>query len=81
MVGGIGGKTLIKLPFWFPKKDNFVWYILFIFLFLLSLDFWGWNQEKPMVLGLPIWIYYLIILTLLTSGVFFIFTKFYWSKE
>jgi hypothetical protein len=76
-----GGNDLKNLPFWFPKKDNALWYLFFILLFLLSLDFWNWGQSKPLILGLPFWVYYLIILTLLTSLVFYAFSKFYWRND
>jgi len=72
---------LKKVPFWFPKKNNVIWYILFIALFAASLDFWGWGQSKPMFLGLPIWMYYLLILTLFTSLAFYVFTKNYWRDD
>ena len=73
--------TLKKLPFWFPKKDNAIVYILFIALFLLSLDFWGWGQYKPLILGMPLWVYYLLFLTLLTSVAFYLFSKTYWRDD
>ena len=67
----MGNSIMKKLPFWFPKKVNFVWYIVFISLFLLSLDFWAWNQAEPLFLGLPFWVYYFIILTFFTAGIFY----------
>ena len=70
-----------KLPFWFPKKENIFVYIVFIVIFLLSLDFWGWEQYKPLILGMPLWVYYLLILTLLTSVAFYLFSKSYWSDD
>ncbi len=70
-----------NLPFWFPKKENVFWYFMFILLFIFSLDFWSWNLSKPLVFGLPLWIYYLLILTLLTSVVFYVFSKIYWRIE
>ncbi|KYK23877.1 hypothetical protein AYK24_06990 [Thermoplasmatales archaeon SG8-52-4] len=69
------------LPFWFPTKRNVIWYFVFILLFILSLDFWNWGQSKPLFFGLPFWVYYLLILTLLTSFAFYGFTKFYWRDE
>ena len=68
----------MSLPFWFPKKTNVVWYLVFIGLFLLSLDFWWWGQAKPLILGLPFWVVYLFILTLITSLAFYLFSKYYW---
>ncbi|KYK32013.1 MAG: hypothetical protein AYK22_00190 [Thermoplasmatales archaeon SG8-52-3] len=70
-----------NLPFWFPKKKNAFWYLLFVLLFIFSIDFWGWNTSKPMIIGLPLWIYYLLFLTLLTSASFYIFSKFFWRIE
>ena len=69
-----------NLPFWFPKKTSVKWYFLFIALFLFSLDFWGWNQTTPLIFGLPFWVYYLIFLTLFTSGAYLIFTKYHWEE-
>jgi hypothetical protein len=71
----------LKSPFWFPKKDNAIVYLVFIVIFLLSLDFWGWGQSKPMFLGMPLWVYYLIIITLLTSVAFYILAKYYWRDS
>ena len=70
-----------NLPFWFTKKNNIFWYILFILLFLLSLDFWGWRQYEPMIFGLPFWVYYFLILTLITSLAFYLFCKNYWRES
>ena len=69
------------LPFWFPKKSNALWYIILILLFFASLDFWAWNKTSPMILGLPFWMYYLLILTLLTSIIFYLFSKYYWRGK
>ena len=71
----------MKLPFWFPKKDNVIVYLVFIVIFLLSLDFWGWGQSKPMIFGMPLWVYYILIITLLTSVAFYIFSKYYWRDS
>ncbi len=68
----------MSLPFWFPKRTNVVWYLVFIGLFLLSLDFWWWRQSEPLMFGLPFWVVYLLILTLITSVAFYLFSKYYW---
>jgi len=81
MVDNLGGKKLKNLPFWFPKKENIIWFFLFILLFIFSLDFWSWEKFKPFIFGLPLWMYYILILTLLTSAVFYIFSKFYWRID
>jgi hypothetical protein len=68
-------------PFWFPNRNNVIWYMFFIGLFLLSMDFWGWNQSKPLILGLPLWVIYLLILTLASSIIFYLFSKTYWEDS
>jgi len=61
---------------------NYVWcFIVFLALFVLSLDFWGWNSASPMFLGLPIWVYYLLFLTLSLSVFFYIIAKNVWRDE
>ena len=70
-----------KIPFWFPKKNNAIVYIVFIVLFLLSLDFWGWRRYEPLILGMPLWVYYILILTLIISVAFYLFSKAYWSDD
>jgi len=74
-------RKIMNLPFWFPKKSNVIWYLLFIVTFLLSLDFWGWGQAKPLIIGLPLWVWYLLVLTLFTSFAFYVFCKFVWRDE
>jgi hypothetical protein len=71
----------MELPFWFPKKENAIWFFLFILIFLLSMDLWAWNQSSPFIFGLPIWIIYILILTLSTSIAFFLLSKFYWREK
>jgi len=63
------------------KKNNFLTIIFIVIIFILSLDFWGWYQSKPMFLGLPIWVYYIIFLTLLLSIFYYIFSKNIWRKD
>ena len=68
-----------NLPFWFPKKSNVLWYILFVYLFILSLDFWGWYNYQPLIFGLPFWVIYFFILTIITAFIFYMFSKYYWA--
>jgi len=77
----IGGKNLKKLPFWFPKKDNFIWYLITIILFLLSIDIWWWERSKPLIYGLPFWVLYIFFLTIITSLVFYTISKKIWRDE
>jgi hypothetical protein len=70
-----------KIPFWLPKKNNAIWYVIFFLIFLSSQDYWQWNNNNPLIFGLPIWVIYILILTILTSFAYYIFTKFYWSDK
>ena len=56
-------------------------FVVFVVLFTLSLDFWGWNIATPMYFGLPVWVYYLMFLTLITSVFFLILAKNIWRDE
>ena len=70
-----------KLAFWMSKKNYLIWFILLIYIFILSNDYWNWNKSNPIILGLPLWMIYFIILTLLTSFAFYLFSKYYWSDN
>jgi len=70
----------IKLS-WFKDRLKILYFLIFIVLFLLSLDFWGWEKTNPLILGLPFWIYYLLILTLLTSLFFYLVAKNIWKDD
>ena len=59
-------------------------FLVFVILFILSLDFWGWGEPKSagsLVFGLPIWICYIVCLTLLTSVFFYILSFNIWGEE
>jgi len=66
---------------WFKNKKNIFAFLIFFTIFILSLDFWQWTDNHPFFLGLPLWIYYLIIITLLTSVYYFFITKNIWSDK
>ncbi|RLF36807.1 MAG: hypothetical protein DRM99_01975 [Thermoplasmata archaeon] len=68
-------------PFWFPNKNNAILYMVFIVFFLLSLDFWGWNQVTPLFFGLPLWVYYLFFLTISLSIPYLLLSKYYWREK
>lgn len=71
----------MKYPFWFPNKKNVVWYLLFSLVFVLSMDFWGWNKSKPFIFGLPFWVVYFLLITLVVSVIFYLFARFYWGES
>ena len=66
------------------QKIAILGFIVFIALFILSLDFWGWGRPTSvdsLVLGLPVWVYYMLFLTLATSVFFYIVVKYVWRDE
>lgn len=66
------------------QKTAIFGFIMFVTLLLFSLDFWGWGQPTSvdsLVLGLPIWIYYLLFLTLATFVFFYLVAKYVWRDE
>jgi hypothetical protein len=80
MAENFGGVTVSNLPDWLDKKTLFIT-LFFIAIFVLSLDFWNWGQATPLIFGLPYWVVYLLILTILTSLCFFLVSKFLWSDD
>jgi uncharacterized membrane protein len=67
------------------KQKNIVLvFIVFIVIFILSHDLWAWGQPtsvESLVLGLPVWLYYLLFLTLATFVFFFLVAKYVWRDE
>ncbi len=66
---------------WLKDKKRLISFLIFIILFVLSLDFWGWNQSNPKMLGLPIWVYYLILITVSLTLFFYILAKNIWRDD
>lgn len=59
----------------FPlQRRNLAWAGIFGLFFLLGNDFWNWNQSQALLLGLPGWIWYFILLGVLLSGAFALFS-------
>jgi len=73
--------TLKNKLFSLLNKNNVIPSMVFIILFILSLDFWGWNQGTPLLFGLPLWVYYLFILTTSLSFAYLILSKYYWGEN
>ncbi len=53
----------LSLPGWF--KDRYFWF--FSFLLILSLDFWAWGTAEPLIFGVPYWISYFVLLSILQT--------------
>ena len=71
----------MKNTSWFKEKKKILAIITFLAIFIFSLDYWGWNIENISFLGLPLFVYYLIFLTLLLSVFFYILSKNIWRDD
>ena len=61
------------------QKSSF-WYFCFTLIFLLSLDFWSWEQKTNLVwLQLPIWVFYFVGLQLLLTVAMLVFVRKFWK--
>ena len=62
-------------------KNRWLWWLLFGALALLSMDFWNWGKERPIIIFLPFWAWYVMTLTLIFSLSFALFAKYEWREE
>jgi SSS family solute:Na+ symporter len=55
----------------FPVRKEALRYApLFLLLFVLACDFWAWGRRPALAAGLPLWVWYHILLTLLLAAAF-----------
>jgi SSS family solute:Na+ symporter len=59
-----GGGLRLHLPKW--AADPYA--LAFGGIFLLALDFWAWGETEPTVLGLPLWVWYSMLLSALQTA-------------
>ena len=58
------------------------WFFCFTVLFLLSLDFWAWEQDVAIGLwNLPVWIFYFVGLQISLALALLIFTQKFWKND
>jgi SSS family solute:Na+ symporter len=51
------------------------WGAGFVLLFILGNDFWAWNREPRLVLGLPVWVWYYVFLGISLSAAYLWFVR------
>ena len=57
------------------------WFFCFTLLFLLSLDFWAWEQDIEIGLwNLPVWIFYFVGLQISLAIALVVFTQKFWKS-
>ncbi len=58
------------------------WFFCFTLLFLLSLDFWAWEQDVAIGLwNLPVWIFYFVGLQISLALALLVFTQKFWNNH
>ena len=43
------------------------YFYFFSAIFILAMDFWAWGKVQPVVWGIPVWIFYFVILSAIQS--------------
>ena len=57
------GHLVLSTPKWISNRYVY----LFVGVFILGMDFWAWNHATPMLLGIPVWILYFVLLSALQT--------------
>jgi SSS family solute:Na+ symporter len=53
----------IRMPRWLLNG----YFYFFSAIFILAMDFWAWGKVQPLVLGIPLWIFYFVALSAIQS--------------
>jgi hypothetical protein len=77
--GDIPAAQSRKTPTKMDKKIM-PWALGFALIVFLSLDFWNWGKAQPFVFGLPYWVVTFIVLNLLLSAYYYLFSRMYWRE-
>ena len=51
-------------PIWLTNQHV----CIFAVIFILGMDFWAWEAVRPTLVGLPIWLFYFVLLSALQTG-------------
>jgi SSS family solute:Na+ symporter len=57
------------------SRPRWIWLGVFAFLFVLANDFWNWNRTPRLLAGLPLWVWYFVLLGLALSGAFAMYLR------
>jgi hypothetical protein len=63
IVSGRVRQTVFRKPHWRPNRHG----LIFAVIFMLGMDFWAWEAARPTMLGLPIWLFYFVLLSVLQT--------------
>jgi SSS family solute:Na+ symporter len=56
-------RLVMSVPTWLTHRYVYV----FLGIFILGMDFWAWERATPMLLGVPAWIFYFVLLSVLQT--------------
>ena len=59
------GTLEFRKPPWLSSP----YFYMLVFIFLAAMDFWAWGSIKPLVLGVPLWMGYFVLLSALQTAV------------
>jgi len=69
------------LPFWFPEsKINQTWFLIFLTLTAISIDWWNWNSSNRINDWIPTWVVYLVTIQFILAYSVWKFSK-EWMKD
>jgi len=63
------------------KTSNVCWFVSWLVLVILSLDFFNWGRTPRILLGLPGWLWWDIGVVLVIALVFGLLSRFAWGEE
>ncbi len=53
----------LRVPHWLMDRD----FLMSAVIFALAMDFWAWGEAVPLYLGVPAWVFYFILLSILQT--------------
>jgi SSS family solute:Na+ symporter len=59
------GKLVMTLPMWLTNR----YFLMLTGIFILATDFWAWGSTQPMIMGVPVWMVYFVLLSAAQTAV------------
>ena len=56
-------------------RRSLPWAGVFLVFFVLGIDFWAWERRPVLLAGLPLWVWYFVILGLLLTAAYLVFLR------
>ncbi len=74
------GSKVIKMTELSEKRKRMIFAGGLVLLVALSMDFWNWTSAVPLVLGMPFWVIWNILIVLATGFYFLMFSLYLWRN-